>query len=156
MRRGVESTDNPCFPNYLFLRCDLGQEIQSALRSVRNCIGFVTFDGEVAAVPDEVMIEMEERIEQINRKCGIRRRFHPGEIVKVNSHNLNSLAEVIADSKGRVEVLLDLFGGSIPAKVEPEYLQRVDEIVNVGTRPIRRTRGNGRWIREINQASAAF
>lgn len=156
-RRGRE--DAPLFPGYLFLNYDLNEVGWQPLGQVPQLVGLVAFDGLVPVVPDEVIAELSERVEAINRSGGLRTRFQVGDQVRVALGPLASLAEVVTESKsprGRVRVLLEFLGRSVYAEVPLKDMRPVG--VDDGSssaqstkyktrRQPRRTRGRGRYTK---------
>ena len=145
--------DAPLFPGYLFLHHDLEQSGLGQLRRIPQFVGLVDFGEEVPAVPDEVIEELALRVDAINGKGELWNRYRPGEVVSVAMGPTESLAEVVeaAESPGaRVRVLVEFLGRLVEAKVPWKGLQPVNGHRHSGEangRPLRRTRGGGRWIR---------
>ena len=150
--------DTPLFPGYLFLRCDLDGDGRSSFRQGHHVLGWLSFDGEVPSVPDQVVSALGERAEAINREGGLWRRYRPGEKVRVNSNNIESLAEVVEEAKSpqaRVKVLLSFMGRLVSAQVPWENLQPTEDVPTAKLRPARRTRGRGRWIQGFGPRTVA-
>ena len=149
-RPGANDVEVPLFPGYLFLRFDL-EEQGSAVRRLPGVSGWVRFGGVAAPVPDGVVADLAKRVEAINSGGGMWTRFRPGDVVRVASGRMESLAEVIEEPRSpeaRVRVLLDFMGRQIPAQVPWHTLEAVDRetaMIQKGRRP-RRTRGRGRWV----------
>ena len=148
-RRGHD--DGPLFPGYLFVRCDLEEQGSQWLRGTATLVGLVRFDGVPAALPDEVITELTERVEAIDQSGGHWRRFREGEVVTVNSGSIHQLGQVVAGTKspeGRVRLLLEFMGRHVYAEVPWKHLGLAASAGNeVGEhRTPRRTRGKGRWI----------
>ena len=152
--------DAPLFPGYLFVRQDRNGSGLPAINRMAGLIGWVKFDDVVPRVPDEVITELERRLEAINEGGGHWTRYQPGERVRVVSGKMESLAEVLEEPsspESRVNVLLDFMGRLIPARVPWQDLQRIedDSVYDRGGRPPRRTRGRGRWVRGFGPRAAA-
>ena len=142
--------DIPLFPGYLLIRCSPETEGWPMFRQVHRVLGWVGFGGEVPSLPDEVVVELENRIAAINGERGMWRRFEPGEQVEIVFHSLEGQAEVIEAAKSpqaRVKVLLDFMGRLVSADVPWQNLRPVEEETSHRQSASRRTRGKGRWIR---------
>lgn len=140
----------PLFPGYLFLRCEPEDAGRFAFRPGHRIAGWVSFSGVVPPVPAEVITKLMQRVERINREGGIWRRYKPGERVNVVAGNVETLAEVVAESKspeGRVKVLLSFMGRMVEAQVPRHRLSPAQGASAQVVRFPRRTRGRGRWIR---------
>jgi hypothetical protein len=55
----------PYFPGYLFIRVDLGEKGHSAFQWMPHSLGLVSFGEEPARIPDNVMYEMKQRVQEI-------------------------------------------------------------------------------------------
>lgn len=55
----------PYFPGYLFVRVDLGNIGLSAFNWMPHTVGLVTFGGEPASVPDNMIYAIHQRVEEI-------------------------------------------------------------------------------------------
>ena len=148
-RRGHD--DEPLFPGYLFLRLDEQSPAWESPTHHSAVGGWVRFDGAVPAVPDEVIEGLARRVETINGDGGLWARFRRGEMVRVVSGKMESLAEVLEDAtspEARVKVLLEFMGRQVTADVPWRTLNRArsDQDLQGRRRAPRRTRGRGRWI----------
>jgi transcriptional antiterminator RfaH len=158
-RRGHQ--DAPLFSGYLFLHYDLDQMGWQLLNQVPQLVGLVAFDGVVCLVPDEVIAELVERVEAINRSGGLWTHFHVGDRVRVASGPLESFAKVVTEAKAprdRVRVLLEFLGRLVYAEVPWKDVQPVGVGDGVSSeqstkykngRRLRRTRGRGRYIKGV-------
>ena len=152
--------DAPLFPGYLFIRYDLEGRGSGPVHRVPHVAGLVSFGGVVPAVPDEVMDELSQRIEEIEKTGGVWPRFKSGDLVRVLMGPSDTLGEVVeeASSPGaRVTVLLQFLGHLVEARVPRKNLEPVGHrTISYGfERPPRRTRGRGRWIQGFGVRSAA-
>ena len=152
-------SDVPLFPGYLFVRQESNGSGLPSVSRVAGLMGWVRFDGVIPTVPEEVITDLERRVEAINRRGGQWRRYQPGEKVSVNWGSTESLAEVLeepASPQSRVKVLLDFMGRLVPARVPWQDLHpAADRSWRFnGGRPPRRTRGNGRWVRGFGPRAA--
>ena len=150
--------DAPLFPGYLFVRYDVEGLGWGPLSRVPQIVGPVAFGGNVPSVPNEVIEELSNRVNAIEARGGLWRRFREGERVRVAVGHIESLGRVIQETtsaQGRVRVLLDFLGRQVEAQVPGWGLNPVAEDDSVtpvhedtmNPRPQRRTRGGGRWIK---------
>jgi transcription elongation factor/antiterminator RfaH len=103
----------PYFPGYLFVHIDLSQIGESTLQWVPGTTGLVSFGGEPAYVPDNLIHAIRTRVEENNT---VRREipisFKPGDPVLIQDGPFKGY-EAIFDSRisgnERVRVLLQLF-----------------------------------------------
>lgn len=142
-------SDTPIFPGYLFLRLDAQMEGWPVFRPRHRVVNWVRFGDEIPSLPDDAVAELRQRVDTINGEGGLWRGFKPGDKVRVISNTIQGLAEVIEGAKspqGRVKVLLEFMGRLVRAQIPWDALRPVEEESEKGRRPLRRTRGGGRWI----------
>jgi transcriptional antiterminator RfaH len=145
-------TDAPLFPGYLFVHQVHNGSGLPAIQRMAGMLGWVKFDDEVPKVPDEVISELEQRLEAINSGGGLWARYRRGEQVRVAMGAMEGLAEVLEEPRSpqsRVRILLSFMGRMVPARVHWSDLRPTNQGsgTDYGGRPPRRTRGRGRWIR---------
>ena len=154
---GIGNSHSILFPGYLFLRFDPELGGWPFFRQSHRILGWLRFGGEVPCLPDNVVAEIKERIEQINLDGGLRQRFQPGDEVRLTSESLHCLAQVVEDKKPdtRVKVLLRFMGRLVSTQVPREDLQLIGNEPWEKQRFPRRTRGKGRRVRPLGALSAS-
>ena len=145
------------FPGYLFVKCPLTHENQLSVSRARHVAGWVHFEHTIIDVPDEIIRELQSRLEAMNRNHGAWTQFQAGQAVYVTSQLFEGLAEVADDSvstQGRIRIFLEFMGRLVPAQVPWADLRPIE----IGSPQSlesshRRTRGRGRWIRGRSPAA---
>ncbi len=153
----VGHSDTPLFPGYLFLRWNSEDEGWPSFRPAHRVSGWVNFDGVIPIVPDEVVINLIQRVKDINGGDGLWRRFRLGERVRVVSDALESLGEIAEEPKSpnaRAKVLLHFMGRLVQTQVPWDKLRPIEEPISDRPRLPRRTRGGGRWIKSARPSPA--
>ena len=147
----------PLFPGYLFLKWDMDSEGKPSFHSAPHVSGWVNFEGVAPAVPDEVISELAHRVEHINNDGGLWRRFERGDKVRIVAGTLEGLGEVVeatSSAQSRVTVLMQFMGRLVSAQVPWNNLEPLEDRPLEAGRPPRRTRGQGRRIRNVQPAFA--
>ncbi len=143
--------ETPLFPGYLFIRWDPAESGWPTFRGIHRVIGWVSYGDEVPSIPDDAIDDLMERLETVNSRGGLIRRFLPGETVRVASGKIEGLAQVLEEAKhpqSRTKVLLSFMGRLVQAQIPWSDLHPVDEDTPTAlVRPPRRSRGRGRPIR---------
>ena len=123
----------PYFPGYLFIRVDLDEIGLSVFQWMPHSTGLVTFGGEPAPVPDNLIIELSKRMVEISQAGG--ETFFglkPGEKVIIEDGPFKGY-EAIFDSRipgsERVRVLLELLGNQrqVPLELNTGQIRQIKQ-----------------------------
>ena len=113
-------------PGYVFIECDLTDELQHKVRGVPGVMGFVSAGTEPQVLSEEEMqslfTEMGPSVS--DDKSSTRILFMEGEIVKIIDGpfaNFQGKVDEVNPEKGKVRVRVEIFGRATP--VELDYLQ---------------------------------
>jgi transcription antitermination factor NusG len=102
----------PYFPGYLFVRADLDMVGQSALQFMPYSHGLVCFGGEPAIVPENLIIAVRQRVEDIAKAGGENLDgLHKGDVVIINYgpfEGFQAIFDVKIPGNERVRILLQL------------------------------------------------
>lgn len=141
----------PLFPGYLFVLDATDPNHWSKINGLPGVLGWLKFDELIASLPDEIMQKIKDKVEKINIKGTILKKFQKGETVRVNSGKFESLAQVLNSPKptgSTIRVLLAFMGQMVSTEVSIKDVDTVsdDVIDQFKIRGRRRTRGKQRWI----------
>ena len=122
-------TVRPYFPGYLFVMARLADVGQSVFSWLPYSQGLVSFDGEPASVPEELVSAIRKRVEEINRAggeqlVGLRR----GETVLIQSGPFagsTAIFDACVAGEERVRVLLSILKGQLKLELPSEQIQRI-------------------------------
>jgi transcription antitermination factor NusG len=119
----------PYFPGYMFVQVDLDDVGLSTFKWMPHAIGLVSFDGEPATVPDNLIHAIRKRVDEIAEVGG---EFYdglkPGDPVRISS-GLFAGYEAIFDSRlpgsERVRVLVQMLSDrSVPVELKAGQVER--------------------------------
>jgi transcription antitermination factor NusG len=120
----------PYFPGYLFVFADLDDVGVSVFQWMPHSIGLVSFGGEPAAVPENLIHALRKRVDEISAAGGeIFDGLHPGDVVRISEGPFRGY-EAIFDARlpgsERVRVLLELLGSQrrVPMELSAGQIQR--------------------------------
>jgi len=123
---------HPYFPGYLFVNADLEAEGFSAFQWMPGSLGLVSFGGEPAAVPLELIRAIQRNMEHANARFGKQPVFTSGDAVVVRDGIFDGYEAVFdahMPADDRVRVLLQYLKGRQVPLVLPigqiEILSRV-------------------------------
>jgi transcription antitermination factor NusG len=120
----------PYFPGYLFVRVDLGNIGLSAFNWMPHTIGLVTFGGEPASVPDNMIYAIHQRVEEIAAAGGeVFDGLKKGDRVRIQIGPFEGY-EAIFDARlpgtERVRVLLQFLAErrEVPIEMDASSIQK--------------------------------
>jgi transcription antitermination factor NusG len=120
----------PYFPGYLFVNADLEQVGVSLFQWMPHAMGLVSFGGEPANVPDNLIYTIQKKVEEIAQAGGeVFHGLHSGDIVRISEGPFRGY-EAIFDTRipgsERVRVLLELLGSQrrVPVELDAGQIQR--------------------------------
>jgi transcriptional antiterminator RfaH len=122
----------PYFPGYLFVRVDLVETGLSLFRWMPHTLGLVTFGGEPAQVPDNLIHAIQKRVEQINQAGGeVLEGLKSGDKIRIEDGPFSGFEAIFDASlpgKERVRVLLTLLGQSrqVPVELDVSQIRKDD------------------------------
>ncbi|AFM13518.1 transcription termination/antitermination protein NusG [Turneriella parva] len=113
-------------PGYVFIECDLTDELQHRIRALPGIMGFVSAGAEPQVLSEEEMHALftEMGSAAAEEKQTTRIFFTEGEIVKIIDGpfaNFQGTVDDVNPEKGKVRVRVEIFGRATP--VELDYLQ---------------------------------
>jgi len=119
----------PYFPGYLFVRLDITELGSNAFKWMPHTLGLVSFGGEPAIVPENLIYEIRLRVEMIDQAGGeVLEGINEGDVVKISDGPFRGY-EAIFDSKlpgsERVRVLLQLLDSrNVPVELSTSSIQQ--------------------------------
>lgn len=79
------ATQKPYFPGYLFVKANLDQLGKNAFSWIPGTLGLVTYGETAAVVPEMLIIELRQKLSQINTTEPVKPTFKKGEKVQVTA-----------------------------------------------------------------------
>ena len=120
----------PYFPGYLFIRVDLDGEGISSFQWMPHSLGLVSFGGEPARIPDNVMNELQRRVQEIADAGGeVFLGLEPGDAVRIQAGPFAGY-EAIFDTRlggqDRVRVLLQFINDrrEVPIELDASQIEK--------------------------------
>ena len=119
----------PYFPGYLFVNVDMDDVGLSEFQWMPHTNGIVSFGGEPAVVPENLIREIRTRIEKINAAGGEELAgLQPGDEVSINDgpfQGYQAIFDSTLPGNVRVRVLLELLGNQrrVPLELDADSIQ---------------------------------
>ena len=105
----------PYFPGYVFGRIDLAESGRSILEWIPGAVGIVSFGGDPAPVPDDLVATLRQHLAKINESNGKGSdKYRPGDLLTIRAGpfaGYEAIFDVHLPGRDRVEVLLKLLRG---------------------------------------------
>jgi transcriptional antiterminator NusG len=120
------------FPGYVFVRMDLDNpahdrdKIWHAVKSVPKVTGFLG-GNKPTPVPDNQVEQINKQITEGTMKPKVKIDIEEGENVKVIEgpfSNFNGVVEEVNQEKGKIRVLVSIFGRSTPVELDFTQVER--------------------------------
>ncbi len=122
MFKGAKRTSaRKFFPGYILLNVDLNDETWHTVRNTPKITGFVGNDRDPEPLPDEDAEKIINRIKEGAEKPIPKVMFEEGDSVRVTDGpfaNFQGIVETVNPDKGRVRVLVSIFGRETPVELE--------------------------------------
>jgi len=118
----------PYFPGYLFIHADLDEIGLSTFQWIPHTVGVVSFGGEPAPVPDNLIYAIRQRVDEISKAGGeVFDGLHKGDVVRINYGPFEGYEAIFDDritGTERVRVLLQFLSNRyVPVELDASHLQ---------------------------------
>ncbi|MEZ4750207.1 MAG: transcription termination/antitermination protein NusG [Bdellovibrionota bacterium] len=124
VRGQKKTTSRKFFPGYMLVRMDLNDTTWHMLKNTPKVTGFVGNAVKPPAVPEEEVAKIATQMQEGTLKPRPKVQFREGENVRVIDgpfNNFNGVVENVNAEKGKLRVLVSIFGRSTP--VELDFVQ---------------------------------
>lgn len=124
VRGEKKTTSRKFFPGYMLVKMKLNDNTWHLVKNTPKITGFVGNATNPPAVPEEEVLRITNQMEQGTLKPRPKIEFEEGENVRVIDGpfvNFNGVVEEVKPDKGKLRVLVSIFGRSTP--VELDFVQ---------------------------------
>lgn len=115
------TTTRKFFPGYILVKMDLNDETWHVVKGTPKVTGFVGNSRNPPVVPEDEVRKITQRIDEGQMKPKMRFTFEKGESVRVIEgpfNTFNGIVDEVNEDKGRLKVLVSIFGRSTPVELE--------------------------------------
>jgi transcriptional antiterminator NusG len=109
------------FPGYILVKMELNEETYHLVKETPKVTGFVGDRSNPAPIPDGEVEEIKNQMSEGLLRPKHRMTFEKGDQVQVVDgpfSNFNGLVEAVNPDKGKVRVLVSIFGRSTPVELD--------------------------------------
>jgi len=125
IKKGIKrKTSRKFFPGYILVKMDLDNDTWHVVKNTPKVTGFVGNSTRPPVVTDAEVDKLTRRIKEGAMKPKLKVEFEKSESVRVTSGpfaTFNGVVEEVNPAKGRLKVLVSIFGRSTP--IELDYSQ---------------------------------
>jgi transcriptional antiterminator NusG len=123
-----KTSQRKIFPGYILVKMELNEETWHLVKETPKVTGFVGDRSNPVAIPDQEVEGIKNQMSEGPLRPKHRMTFEKGDQVQVVDgpfSNFNGLVEAVNPDKGKVRVLVSIFGRSTPVDVEYWQLERL-------------------------------
>lgn len=122
IRKGKKKeTTRKFFPSYILVKMVLNDETWHFVRETNRITGFVGNSARPPAIPEEDVQRLTKKIDEGQLKPKLKFSFEKGDSVRVIDgpfNTFNGVVEEVSPEKGRLKVLVSIFGRATPVDLE--------------------------------------
>lgn len=127
--RGQKRTSNrKFFPGYILVQMVLNQDTWHLVKETPKITGFVGDASDPAPLSEEEVSQIRSQVEEGSASPRAKASFEQGETVKVIDGpftDFNGTIEEVKPEKGKVKVLISIFGRATPVELDFIQVERV-------------------------------
>jgi transcriptional antiterminator NusG len=128
VRGQKKTTKRKFFPGYILVKMKLTDESWHLIKNTPKITGFVGDKRNPAPVPESEILRMTNRISEGAARPKSKVNFSEGEKVRVVDgpfNNFNGVIEDVNADKGKLRVLVSIFGRSTPVELDFVQVEKV-------------------------------
>lgn len=121
VKREKKTSKRKFFPGYILIRMELNEESWHIVKNTPKITGFVGGSINPPTIPDEQVQKITAQIGEGALRPKHKVLFEEGENVRVIDGpftNFNGIVEEVKPDKGRLKILVSIFGRSTPVELE--------------------------------------
>lgn len=128
MKKGEKrAKSKKVFPGYIFVKMEFNNETWHLVKNTQRITGFVGGTTTPPAVPEEEVLRITQQLKEGKMKPKITIEFEKGESVRVKEGPFANFAGTVDEvnaEKGRLKVLVSIFGRSTPIDLEFQQVEK--------------------------------
>lgn len=122
IRKGQKKeTSRKFFPSYILVKMELTDETWHLVRETNRVTKFVGNNARPPAIPEEEVRRLTQKIDEGLLKPKLKFSFEKGDSIRVINgpfNTFNGVVEEVHPDKGRLKVLVSIFGRATPVDLE--------------------------------------
>ncbi len=117
------------YPSYVFVKAKMNDKLYNIVRKMSFASGFVGYKNEPAPVDESEIKQIKDRVESSKEAPRLSVSFEPGESVRVLDGpfaNFTGTVDEVDVEKGRLRILVSIFGRSTPVELNYNQVEKVE------------------------------
>jgi transcription termination/antitermination protein NusG len=128
VKNGQKKTTRKFFPGYILVQMELTDHTWHVVKDTPKISGFVGNGQKPVPMPASEIDSIRKSMEKSETKPNERQALVEGDQVRVTDgpfSNFNGVVEQVDPDKGRLRVLVSIFGRVVPVELESKQVERV-------------------------------
>lgn len=122
IRKGQKkTTTRKFFPSYILVKMDLNEQTWLLVKNTVRVTGFVGNNSNPPSIPEEEVLRITQKIDDGQMKPKMKQMYEKGDSIHVTDgpfKTFNGVVEEVNPEKGRLKVLVSIFGRATPVDLE--------------------------------------
>ena len=122
IRKGQKrTTTRKFFPSYILVKMELNEQTWQLVKNTNRITGFVGNSSKPPAIPEAEVLKITKQIDDGQMKPKLKYSYEKGDSVRVIDgpfNTFNGTVEEVNPEKGRLKVLVSIFGRATPVDLE--------------------------------------
>ncbi len=117
------------YPSYVFVKAKMSDKLYNIVRKMSFASGFIGYKNEPAPVDESEIKQIKDRVESSKEAPRLSVSFEPGESVRVLDGpfaNFTGTVDEVDVEKGRLRILVSIFGRSTPVELNYNQVEKVE------------------------------
>ncbi|WP_022670834.1 transcription termination/antitermination protein NusG [Hippea alviniae] len=117
------------YPSYVFVKARMSDKLYNLVKRMSFVSGFVGYGKEPVPMDESEIRQIKERVESSKEAPRLSVSFEPGESVRVLDGpfaNFTGTIEEVDIDKGRLRILISIFGRSTPVELNYNQVEKVE------------------------------
>jgi len=121
-------TKRHCFPGYILIQMELTDEVWYLIRNIPDVTGFIGAGKKPIPLEEEEVKNILRQTEERKEKPVPKIVFEKSETIRIKEGpftNFNGVIEEVYPDKGRLKVMVSIFGRSTPVELDYWQVERI-------------------------------
>ncbi len=117
-----------CYPGYIFIQMDMDEDMWYMVKNIPKVTGFLGGKNKPTPITEEEVTQLIEQLKSDTAKPKPKTMYMHGENVRVIDGpfaNFNGVIQEISPERGKLKVMVSIFGRSTPVELEFTQVEKV-------------------------------